>query len=98
MDANKIAEFRNLVESKPELVARLKGKTDPALFAEEAAKIAAENGYAISAAEIAALLKGSPAAANDELTDDQLARVSGGGAMTIEDTVCMKLYGWCPGQ
>lgn len=95
MNPQTVADFRQFVLNNPAALARLKGKTDRTEFAREAAKVASENGYKLSEQEIASALGGG--GADGELSDAQLASVAGGGgAMTIEDTVCMKVYGWCP--
>ncbi|HEY8610933.1 MAG TPA: Nif11-like leader peptide family natural product precursor [Roseomonas sp.] len=97
MSQQTLIEFRNFVASNPALVERLKGTTDPHKFAEEAGKVARENGFSVSPAELEAALTSPSSGASGELKDEQLVSVAGGGgAKTIEDTVCMKLYGWCP--
>ncbi|MBU4609581.1 Nif11-like leader peptide family RiPP precursor [Achromobacter sp. GG226] len=93
-------EFYQKVTADPAAVDRLKQAPEGEPFFAEAAKIAQEKGYSLSADDIRAAVQGE-VSAGAELKDEELEAVSGGAAYytdTAQDTKCMKLYGWCPGQ
>lgn len=93
-------EFYQKVTADQAAVERLKQASEGEAFYAEAAKIAEEKGYSLSAEDIRAAVEGT-VSGSEALKDEELEAVSGGAAYytdTAQDTKCFKLYGWCPGQ
>lgn len=96
MSQQTLTEFRNFVLRTPSAAERLKGKMETQAFAQEAEKIAKENGYALSAGEIAAAMESTSGAPQGELNSAQLSAVVGGGVPnTWTKTKCFTFYGHC---
>jgi hypothetical protein len=79
MSTENIEKFYALAYSQPALVADLRMDSEPAVFAEQAVRLGAANGFAFSAAEAQAWQQAkAEATRNNELDDLQLEAVAGG--------------------
>lgn len=79
MSTENIEKFYALAHRQPALVAELRLDSEPAVFAEQAVRLGAANGFDFSAAEAQAWQQAkAEATRNNELDDQQLEAVAGG--------------------
>ncbi len=102
MSIENAQKFRSVVASSPELANQILAAKNREEFLAISTRLGKENGLPFTSEEAVQVMDAAEKAAlGGELTDAQLEGVAGGkkrnGPMTIEDTVCMKLFGWCPG-
>lgn len=74
-----ISELRALLDSSPNLARRLTDARSMKEVAEILARIAAENGLPMSAAELRGHFTMAAAAQGEKLRDDELGAIGGGG-------------------
>jgi predicted ribosomally synthesized peptide with nif11-like leader len=101
MSIENAQKFRSVVAGSPALAKQILAAKNRDEFLAAAVKLGAENGLQFTTEEAVQVMDAAEQATKGgELSDSQLEGVAGGkgkgGPMTIEDTVCMKLFGWCP--